>query len=82
MNFLLLSFQIPFEDPTPETLDMTQVSIEYAVAVIFQVILSLAAEFTEVHIESQEIGHNSFIKFLFLELLPKLHGIQWGKVSD
>ena len=72
--------KIPFEDPTPETLDMTEVSIEYAVAVIFQVILSLAAEFTEVHQESKQNGHKGFIKFLFLELLPKLHGIQWGKV--
>eukprot|EP00112_Aurelia_sp_Birch-Aquarium-sp1_P010573 Seg2253.5 transcript_id=Seg2253.5/GoldUCD/mRNA.D3Y31 product="hypothetical protein" protein_id=Seg2253.5/GoldUCD/D3Y31 len=71
--------KIPFEDPTPETLDMTQVSIEYAVAVIFQVILSLAAEFTEVHEESQKTGHRGFVHFIFQELFPKLHGIPWGK---
>ena len=74
--------QIPFEDPTPETLDMTQVSIEYAVAVIFQVILSLAAEFTEVHEESQKTGQKGFVHFIFQELFPKLHGIPWGKVRD
>ena len=60
---------------------MTQVSLEYAVAVIFQVILSLAAEFTEVHEPSKENGHRGFIAFVFQELLPKLHGIPWGQVK-
>ncbi|XP_065051379.1 uncharacterized protein LOC135681041 [Rhopilema esculentum] len=71
--------KIPFEDPTPETLDLSLVSLEYAVAVIFQVILSLAAEFTEVHEPSRKIGHKGFIHFIFQDLLPKLHGIPWGK---
>ena len=55
-------------------------SLEYAVAVIFQVILSLAAEFTEVHEQSKNVGFKGFIKFIFQELLPKLHGIPWGQV--
>lgn len=61
---------------------MTQVSLEYAVAVIFQVILSLAAEFTEVHEPSKQNGCKGFIRFIFQELLPKLHGVPWGQVSD
>ena len=62
---------------------MNRTSSEFAISVIFDGLLKAAINFTDVQEASRQAScEDNLIGYLLEEVMPQLHNIHWGKVSN